>query len=61
MPFFIFGTQLTVRADCVNLVDQIFHADDTVLGKRFLDDCVVGKSDALLIDLAVATFIAVSS
>jgi len=38
-------------------VDQILHADNTVLGKRVLNDGVVGESNALLIDLSISTFV----
>lgn len=38
-------------------MDEILHADDTVLAKVLLDNGVVGKSDALLVDLSVSTLV----
>jgi hypothetical protein len=32
-------------------VDEILNRDDTVLAEVFLNDCVVGQWDALLVDL----------
>ena len=48
---------LEVGADGVDLVDQILHADDAVLAKVLLNDLIVGKSDALLVDLSVAALV----
>ena len=48
---------LEVGADSVDLVDQIFHADNAVLAEVLLNDLVVGKSNALLVDLSVATLV----
>jgi hypothetical protein len=48
---------LEVGADGVNLMDEILHADDTVLAKMLLDDGVVGKRNALLVDLAITTLV----
>lgn len=48
---------LEVGADGVNLVDQIFHADNAVLAEVLLDDLVVGKRLALLVDLAVTALV----
>lgn len=51
------GDLLEVGADRVDLVDEILNADDTVLAEVLLNDGVVGKSDALLVDLAVSTLV----
>ena len=51
------GNLLEVGADGVNLVDDILHADDAVLAKVLLDNGVIGKSDALLVDLTVTTLV----
>ena len=48
---------LEVGAHSVDLVDEIFHADDTVLAEVLLDDGVVGEGDALLVDLAVSALV----
>jgi hypothetical protein len=48
---------LEVGANGEDLVDQILHADNAVLAKGLLDDGVVGKSNALLIDLSVSTLV----
>ena len=48
---------LEVGADGVDLVDQVFHADNAVLAEVLLNDLVVGKSNALLVDLSVATLV----
>lgn len=48
---------LEVGTDCVNLVDEILDADDAVLAKVLLDDGVVGKRQALLVDLAISTLV----
>jgi len=52
------GGLLEVRADGVDLVDQVLHADDAVLAKVLLDDGVVGERDALLLaGLGVAALV----
>jgi hypothetical protein len=51
------GGLLEVGADSEDLVDQILHADNAVLGKVLLDNGVVGKSNALLVDLTVTTLV----
>lgn len=51
------GGLLEVGADGQDLVDQILHADDAVLAKVLLDDCVVGQGDALAVDLAVSALV----
>lgn len=43
------GGLLEVWSDLVDLVDQVFHADNTVLAKVLLNDGVVGKRDAVLL------------
>ena len=51
------GSLLEVGADGVDLVDQILHADDAVLAEVGLDDGVVGKSNALLVDFSISTLV----
>lgn len=51
------GGLLEVGANGVDLVDEILHADNTVLAEVLLNDGVVGKSSALLLDLAVTTLV----
>ena len=51
------GGLLEVGADSVDLVDEILHADDAVLAEVLLNDRVVGKSDALLVDLSVTALV----
>jgi hypothetical protein len=48
---------LEVGADSVDLVDQVFHADDTIFAEIVLDQLVVGKSNALLVDLSVSALV----
>ena len=48
---------LEVGANRVDLVDQIFHADNAVLAEVLLNELVVGKGNALLVDLSVATLV----
>jgi len=48
---------LEVGADSVNLVDQIFHTDDTVFAEVLLDEGVVSQGNALLVDLSVTTLV----
>ena len=48
---------LEVGANGVDLVDQIFHADNAVLAEVLLNELVVGKGNALLVDLSVATLV----
>jgi len=48
---------LEVGANSVNLVDQIFHTDDTVFAEVLLDERVVGQRDALLVDLSVTPLV----
>ena len=51
------GGLLEVGVDGVDLVDQILHADDAVLAEVGLDDGVVGKSNALLVDFSISTLV----
>jgi hypothetical protein len=51
------GGLLEVRADGVDLVDQIFNTDDAVFSEAGLNDGVVGKSNALLVDLSVSALV----
>lgn len=51
------GALLEVRADGVNLVDQIFNANDTLVAEHLLDHGVVRERDALLVHLTVATLV----
>jgi len=48
---------LEVGADGENLVDQVLHTDNTILAKAVLDDSVVSKSNALLVDLSVSALV----
>jgi len=51
------GGLLEVGTDSENLVDQILHADNTVLAQASLDYGVVSQSNSLLLDLSVTTLI----
>jgi hypothetical protein len=51
------GGLLEVGADGVDLVDEILHADDTVLAEVLLNDGVVGQGNTLLVDLSVTTLV----
>lgn len=44
-------------ADGVDLVDDVLHRGDPVLGESRLDNPVVGEGDSLVIDLAVASLV----
>lgn len=48
---------LEVGSNGEDLVDQILHTDDSVLAKVVLNQSIVGERDALLVDLAVSTFV----
>lgn len=52
------GGLLESRANGVDLVDEILHADDAELAESLLDDGVVGKRDSLLVDLTVSSLVA---
>lgn len=51
------GGLLEVGADSVDLVDKILNADNAVLAEVLLNERVVGKSNALLVDLSVTTLV----
>jgi len=48
---------LEVGSDCVDLVDEVLHADDAVLAKVVLDDGVVSERETLLVDLAISALV----
>lgn len=48
---------LEVRADSVDLVDQILHTDDSVLTEGLLDDLIVGEGDTLAVNLSVSALV----
>jgi len=48
---------LEVRANSEDLVDKIFHADDTNRSKHALNDGVIRQSNALLIHFAESTLV----
>lgn len=48
---------LEIRADGIDLVDQIFDTYDTVFAEVLLDDGIVGESNTLLVDLSVSTLV----
>lgn len=48
---------LEVRANGVDLVDQVLDRHDTVLAQLSLDDLVVGESDSLVSHLTVASLV----
>ena len=48
---------LEVGSDSEDLVNQVFHADNAVLAQLLLNEGVLGKRDALLVDLAVTTLV----
>jgi hypothetical protein len=51
------GGLLEVWSNSEDLVDEILHADNAVLAEVGLDDGVVGKSNALLVDLSISTLV----
>jgi hypothetical protein len=51
------GSLLEVGADSEDLVNQIFHADNTVLAEAVLDDGVVSQGNTLLVDLSISTLV----
>lgn len=51
------GGLLEVGANSEDLVDQILHADNAVLAEVGLDDGVVGKGNALLVNLSISTLV----
>lgn len=48
---------LEMLANSVDLMDEIFYADDSKLAQLLLDDGVVCDGDTLFVDLAVATLV----
>ena len=46
-----------VGSDGEDFMNQIFHTNDAVLAKRFLNDRVVCKRDALFVNLAIPALI----
>jgi hypothetical protein len=48
---------LEVRANSIDLVDQILHADDAKFAKVVFNELVVGKRNTLLIDLTISTLV----
>ena len=51
------GSLLEVGADGEDLVDQILHADDSVLAEVGLNKSVIGESNTLLGDLSISTLV----
>lgn len=48
---------LEVGSDGVDLVDEIFNADDSLGSEDLLDDGVIGNGDTLSFDLSVSTLV----
>lgn len=48
---------LEVRSNSDNFMNDIFDGDDSVFAKMLFDDSVVGKWNALLVDLAVTALV----
>jgi len=48
---------LEVGAGSGNLVNEIFYTENVIFAECLLNDGVVGKWDALLVDLAVTTLV----
>lgn len=48
---------LEVGTNGEDFVDQILHADDAILTQVVFNELVVGKSNALLVDLAIAALV----
>lgn len=48
---------LEVGANGENFVDQVLHAHDAILAQVVLDELVVGKSNSLLVDLAITALV----
>jgi hypothetical protein len=51
------GSLLEVGTNGEDLMDQILHADNTILAKAILDNGIVGESDALLVNLSVSALV----
>ena len=48
---------LEVGTDSEDLVNHVFHTDNTKLAKVLLDQLVVGERNSLLVDLAISTLV----
>jgi len=48
---------LEVGANGVDLVNNVFNANNAILSKRFLNDGVVSERNTLLVDLAITTLV----
>ena len=48
---------LEVWSNSVDLMNQIFHTNDTEFSKVVLDQLVVSESDSLLVDLAISSLV----
>lgn len=48
---------LEVWSSSGDFVDKVLNAEDVILAKLLLDDSVVSKGNALLVDLAVSTLV----
>jgi len=51
------GSIFEIGSDGEDLVDQILNADNTILAKAVLNNSVVGKSNALFVDLSISTLV----
>ncbi len=51
------GSLLEGRANSVDLVEKVFHRDNTVLAEGSLNNLVVVKGNTLLVDLSVTTLV----
>ena len=51
------GSLLEVRADGVDLVDEVLDGSDSELAQGVLDDLVLGDRDTLLVDLSITTLV----
>jgi len=51
------GSIFEIGSDGEDLVDQILNADNTILAKAVLNNSIVGKSNALFVDLSISTLV----
>lgn len=51
------GSLLEVWSDGVDLVDQVFHADNTELAQVVFDQLVVCQGNTLLVDLSISSLV----
>lgn len=51
------GGLLEVGANGEDLVDQVLHADNTVLAEGTLNESIVGKGNSLLVDLSISALV----